>query len=78
LETLDTEEASYVWHFPKRSSELPARSKEIDSHLDTIRKQGRQGFLAAPPENFSRLLHDYSDLQRGFIVWKDMLEERIA
>ena len=78
LETLDTEEASYVWHFPKRLSELPARSKEIDSHLDTIRKQGRQGFLAAPPENFSRLLHDYSDLQRGFIVWKDMLEERIA
>ena len=78
LETLDTEEASFLWHFPERSSELPTRLKEIDSHLDTIRKRGRQGFLTAPPENFSCLFHDYSDVQGGFIVWKDMLEERIV
>jgi superfamily II DNA or RNA helicase len=78
LETLDTEEASYVWHFPKKVSELPSRLKEIDRHLDIIRKQGRQTFLTAPPENFSRILHDYSDDQKGFIVWKDMLEERLV
>lgn len=78
LETLDTEEASYVWHFPKKVSELPSRLKEIDRHLDIIRKQGRQTFLMAPPENFSRILHDYSDDQKGFILWKDMLEERLV
>lgn len=78
LETLDTEEASYLWHFPKAVSDLPSRLKEIDRHLDTIRKQGRQAFLMVPPENFSRILHDYSDDQKGFILWKDMLEERLV
>jgi hypothetical protein len=78
LETLDTEEASYLWHFPKRVSELPQRLKEIDRHLDVIRKQGRQSFLMAPPENFSRVLHDYSEDQKGFIIWKDMLRERLV
>jgi len=78
LETLDSEEASYLWHFPKRVSELALRLKEIDNQLNIIREIGRQGFLKALPENFSRLLHDYVDIQRGFIIWKDMLEERIV
>ncbi len=78
LETLDTEEASYLWHFPKIRSDLPSRLKEIDRQLDIIRKQGRQSFLTAPPDNFSRILHDYSDAQKGFILWKDMLEERLV
>ncbi len=77
LETLDTEEASYLWHFEKSIPALPSRLKEIDRHLDTIRKQGRQVFLTSPPENFSRILHDYSDEQKGFIIWKDALEERL-
>ncbi|MFT3949052.1 MAG: DEAD/DEAH box helicase family protein [Agriterribacter sp.] len=77
LETLDTEEASYLWHFPKRISDLPQRLKEIDHYLDIIRKKGRQEFLTAPPENFSRVLHDYSDAQKGFVLWKHMLEERM-
>jgi superfamily II DNA or RNA helicase len=78
LETLDTEEASYLWHFPKAVSDLPSRLKEIDRYLDIIRKRGRQAFLMAPPENFSRILHDYSDSQKGFILWKDILEERLV
>ncbi|MBW7889969.1 MAG: DEAD/DEAH box helicase family protein [Chitinophagaceae bacterium] len=77
LETLDTEEASYLWHFPKRVADLPLRLKEIDHYLDIIRKKGRQEFLTVPPENFSRILHDYSDAQKGFIVWKDLLQERL-
>lgn len=77
LETLDTEEASYLWHFPKRILDLPQRLKEIDHYLDIIRKKGRQEFLTAPPENFSRVLHDYSDDQKGFVLWKHMLEERM-
>lgn len=75
LETLDTEEASYVWHLPKRISDLPLKLKEIDVHLGIIRKKGKQRFLLTPPENFSRIIHDYSDGYRGFIVWKDLLNE---
>ena len=34
--------------------------------------------LMAPPENFSRILHDYSEEQKGFIIWKDTLRERLV
>ncbi|GGH82094.1 hypothetical protein HNQ91_005719 [Filimonas zeae] len=77
LETLDTEEASYLWHFEKQLSLLPVYLKELDKQLDIIRKQGRQAFIAAPPENFSRIMHDYNNEQKGFITWKYALEERL-
>ncbi|MCG8388283.1 MAG: DEAD/DEAH box helicase [Cytophagales bacterium] len=76
LETLDTEEATYAWHFNKQ--ELPAMLKEIDQHLNIIRNHGRQAFLETQPENFSRLLHDYADERKGFMIWKGMLEERLV
>ena len=78
LETLDTEEATYLWHFDKNAHSLQPRLKEIDRQLDIIRNKGRQVFLASPPPNFSRILHDYTNEQKGFIIWKDMLEERLV
>jgi superfamily II DNA or RNA helicase len=78
LETLDTEEATYLWHFDKIVSLLPSKLKEIDAHLQIIRNQGRQAFLDTKPENFGRILHDYSNEQKGYVVWKDLLEERLA
>jgi hypothetical protein len=29
------------------------------------------------PENFSRIIHDYSEERKGFVLWRDMLEERL-
>ncbi|WP_432803753.1 DEAD/DEAH box helicase [Chitinophaga horti] len=78
LETLDTEEASYLWHFEKQRSLLPVFLKELDRQLDIIRKQGRHAFITAAPENFSRIVHDYSNQQKGFITWKYMLEEQMS
>ncbi|SFN34174.1 Helicase conserved C-terminal domain-containing protein [Chitinophaga sp. YR627] len=78
LETLDTEEASYLWHFEKQRSLLPVFLKELDRQLDIIRKQGRHTFTTSAPENFSRIVHDYSNEQKGFITWKYMLEERLV
>jgi superfamily II DNA or RNA helicase len=78
LETLDTEEATYLWHFDKKVPLLPSKLKEIDAHLQIIRNQGRQAFLDTKPENFSRILHDYSNEQKGFVIWKDLLEGRLA
>lgn len=77
LETLDTEEATYLWHFPRVISELQGQIKRIEGYIDIIRKNGRQDFLRKPPENFSRVLHDYSHEEKGFIVWKDVLNERL-
>lgn len=77
LETLDTREATYLWHIPNDFTHLHPKLKEIDGHLQMIRDQGRQVFLGSNPEDFSRILHDYSNEQKGFIVWKDLLEEQI-
>jgi len=78
METLDTEEATYLWHFEKLISLLPSKLKEIDAHLQIIRNQGRQAFLETRPENFSRILHNYSIEQKGYVIWRDVLEEQLA
>ena len=78
LETLDTQEATYIWHIDKNKNVLPQKLQEIDSDLNGIRNNGRQVFLQSNPENFSRLIHDYSDERKGFIIWKDLLEERLV
>ena len=77
METLDTEEATYIWHFPKSIPALKQGVLEIEKQLGEIRTGGRQLFLQAKPENFSRVLHDYTDERKGFVVWKDSLEERL-
>lgn len=77
METLDTEEATYVWHLPKNINELKQEVWVIDKQFNHIRNEGRQKFLETNPENFSKVLHDYSEAAKGFILWKDSLEERI-
>lgn len=78
LETLDTEEATYLWHTDKSKQKLIDKVKEIDTQLNIIRNKGRQEFLETSPNNFSKIIHDYSDNKKGFIIWKDLLEERIT
>ena len=78
LETLNTEEATYIWHFDNDKQSLPNKLMLIDSYLNTIRKDGRQIFIKNAPYNFSRILHDYSDERKGFIIWKDLIEVRIT
>jgi hypothetical protein len=77
LETLDTEEATYIWHVEKSLSSLKSKLKLIDEDLNTIKNKGRQVYLESQPENFSRIIHDYSDERKGFIQWRDTLEERL-
>lgn len=77
METLDTKEATYVWHIEKDKQELRNQLQVIDRQLNIIRNDGRQTFLESQPENFSRIVHDYLDERKGFIIWRDMLEERL-
>ncbi len=78
METLDTDEATYIWHIPKNIGELKNALKIIESDLNKIRNDGRQEFLKTSPVNFSRVLHDYSDERKGVIIWRDAIEERLA
>ena len=78
LETLDTEEATYVWHLEKNIQDLPHNIQQIDKELNLIREKGRQSYLQTDPFNFSKILHDYSGNNKGFIEWKGSLEERLV
>lgn len=77
LETLDTEEATYIWHTPKNKASLIEEVKQIDNQLSIIREKGRQTFLENSPDNFTRIIHDYSNNKKGFILWKSAIEELI-
>ena len=77
LETLDTEEATYVWHTDKSKSILIETVKLIDKELNIIREKGRQAYLETNPSNFSRIVHDYSNDNKRFTIWKGQLEERL-
>ena len=77
-ETLDTEEATYIWHVEKHKPTLKAKLTEIDQDLGYIRSNGRQAFIDKPRENFSRIIHDYTDVKKGFILWKDQLQSRLV
>ncbi|MCG2612791.1 hypothetical protein LZZ85_00810 [Terrimonas sp. NA20] len=77
METLDTDEATYLWHLPKNTIDLRSAIQRIDQQLTQIRNEGRQRFLETNPEDFSRVVHDYSDEKKGFVVWKGLLEERL-
>jgi hypothetical protein len=77
LETLDTQEATYLWRVPKDIRELKNSLQAIEQDLGKIRNEGRQEFLKSVPFNFSRVLHDYSDDRKGFIIWRDGLEEQL-
>ena len=78
LETLNTEEATYIWHFDNDKKSLPDKLKKVDNYLNNIRNNGRQAFIDSPPDNFSRIVHDYSTDRKGFVIWKDLIEERIT
>jgi len=75
METLDTEEATYIWHIHKDITLLRHKLKEIDLDINIIRNDGRQAFLESQPQDFTRIVHDYSDERIGFVIWKDLLEE---
>ncbi len=77
-ETLDTEEATFIWHVEKNKQVLKERLQFIDKDLGVIRNKGRQAFAETNPGNFSRIIHDYTDPKKGFILWRDQLEERLV
>jgi hypothetical protein len=78
METLETREATYIWHIEKDRQELRNQLHAIDKQLNIIRNDGRQAFLESQPMNFNRILHDYSEDQKGFVLWKDLLEESLV
>jgi hypothetical protein len=77
-ETLDSEEATYLWHIAKDKEALRAVIKEIETSLNEMKQTGRNSYIKKAPDYFSRIIHDYSDTKKGFVEWKGLLEERVT
>jgi superfamily II DNA or RNA helicase len=77
-ETLNSEEATYIWHFEKSMDALRQGLKEIEIILQEIKATGKPGYVRKEHHNFSRVVHDYTDAKSGFTVWKGTLEERLV
>jgi hypothetical protein len=77
-ETLDTEEATYIWSCDKRLDDLRLAARKLDDILNVIKTQGKTAYLNTVEDPLRRIYHDYSDLQDGFVKWKAMLEQYLA
>ena len=75
LERSRSGKGGHVWVFFEEPYE--AFRSQIDRLLGEIRINGRQAYLDTNADNFSRIVHDYSDDPKGFILWKDLLEEKL-
>lgn len=73
-ETLDTEEATYVWHITKDKSVLRLAVHKIEEIINVIKVQGRSVYINSNEDSLSRIRHDYSEIVEGFIKWKGELE----
>ncbi|HWK03814.1 MAG TPA: DEAD/DEAH box helicase family protein [Puia sp.] len=77
-ETLDSEEATYIWDTERSREALRVTLDQIEEIITGIKKSGRQDYLKQEHPNFSRIWHDYTDPKKGFITWKGVLEERLV
>ncbi len=78
--------ATYIWSIPKTDLELKLQYKRIESSINSIRDQGREGYKRAYRENhidndlvFSFIDHDEitSNFVDGFAKWKHRLNEKL-
>jgi hypothetical protein len=73
-ETLDTEEATYVWHIDKNLEVLKMTLRKIEDIINIIKAQGKTAYINSTEDPFRRIYHDYSELVDGFVKWKGELE----
>jgi hypothetical protein len=77
-ETLNTEEATYIWHVANDTPAFFQEIEKIDKDIQQIKHSGRQKYIETERVNFSRILHDYQDEKKGFIKWRDAFEQIIV
>lgn len=73
-ETLDTEEATYVWHIDNNLQALKTALRKIEDIINLIKVQGKTAYINSNDDPFRRIYHDYSELVDGFVKWKGELE----
>ncbi|WP_163324850.1 hypothetical protein [Draconibacterium mangrovi] len=74
-ETLDTQEATYVWHSPKEIEFLKHTFREVELIINNLILNGKTDYIKLSNDNFDRIYHDYSTNENGFEKWKNDLEK---
>jgi hypothetical protein len=73
-ETLDSEEATWIWHSGNNREELKRTLSKIEDILNVVKIQGKTAYINSNDDMFRRIIHDYSDVTEGFIKWKFELD----
>lgn len=76
-ETLDTEEATYIWPLQKNTQSLKQALSNLPDLLSLIKTQGKQAYLQSSSDSFIRIIHQYKIAMKGFVSWKDELETHL-
>lgn len=76
-ETLDTQEATYIWTVANDLKDLKQVLTHTDKTINLILRDGKNEYTSRNEGNFNRVFHDYSDLQNGFKNWKEEIEKII-
>jgi hypothetical protein len=74
-ETLDTQEATYIWAIDKEEENLNQVLVQAEKTINLIIKDGKNEYINRKEINFNRVFHDYTDFQNGFKNWKDEIEQ---
>ena len=74
-ETLDTEEATYIWTVDSNNLEdLNQVLIHTYKTINSIIKHGKSEYISRNETNFDRVFHDYADIDKGFKKWKGEIE----
>lgn len=73
-ETLNTEEATYIWHITKDINFVKLTLEKINDVIKLIKTEGKISYLNSTDDKVTRIYHDYSDSKDGFVKWKNDLE----
>jgi hypothetical protein len=76
-ETLDTEEATYIWPIQKNKQSLKLALEDLQGIFSIIKMQGKQAYVRSSGDNFIRIIHQYTKPLNGFVLWKDELESHL-
>ncbi|NOS90815.1 MAG: hypothetical protein HOP30_02730 [Cyclobacteriaceae bacterium] len=77
-ETLNTKEATWIWQTAKDINALKEKFIEVEDIIRAVRDRGKKSYLNSVEDHFSRVHHDYSNMDQGFVKWKDELESVLS
>lgn len=77
-ETLDTQEATYVWHIDKNFDILKKELEKVDGIITMIHTHGKNAYIQSAVDAYCRIFHDYLDSENGFSMWRKGLEETLT